>query len=43
MAVLDPPAIVCRVWRPTDGPDFGLETDPEELEAEIELHERGYW
>jgi len=43
VALLDPPAIVCRVWHPTEGPDFGLELDPDELETEIEQHERGYW
>jgi hypothetical protein len=37
MAFLDPPAIVCRAWHPSE------ERDPEEsvLELLLELHERG--
>ena len=40
MALLDPPAIVCRVWHPSEDPD--LEGDELELELELDLHGRGW-
>jgi len=40
MALLDPPAIVCRSWHPSEDPD--LDGDEDELEVELELHERGW-
>ena len=40
MALLDPPAIVCRSWHPSEDPD--LEVDEEELKVELDLHERGW-
>jgi hypothetical protein len=40
MALLDPPAIVCRVWHPREDPD--LEGDALELELELDLYGRGW-
>jgi hypothetical protein len=40
MALIDPPAIICRSWHPTEDPD--LVGDDEELAIELELHGRGY-
>jgi hypothetical protein len=40
MALLDPPAIVCRCWHPREDPD--LDGDEPELEVELDLHERGW-
>ena len=40
MALLDPPAIVCRVWHPRE--DRDLEDDELELELELDLHARGW-
>jgi hypothetical protein len=38
MALLDPPAIACRSWHPRED----RELDGEELELELDLHERGW-
>ena len=38
MALLDPPAIVCRSWHPSEDADL----DGEELELELDLHQRGW-
>jgi hypothetical protein len=38
MALIDPPAIICRSWHSTEDPNL----DADELEVEIGLHERGY-
>jgi len=40
MALLDPPAIICRSWHPTEDPD--LDGDDEELAIELDLHARGW-
>ena len=40
MALLDPPAIVCRAWHPTEDPD--LDGDEADLELELRLHEWGW-
>ena len=40
MALLDPPAIICRSWHPTEDPD--LDGDEEELAIEVDLHARGW-
>jgi hypothetical protein len=40
MALLDPPAIICRSWHPTEDPD--LVGDAEELAIELDLHARGW-
>ncbi len=40
MALIDPPAIICRSWHPSEDPD--LEGDDEELAIELDLHARGY-
>jgi hypothetical protein len=37
---LSTPTIICRSWHPTEDPD--LAGDDDELELELELHERGY-
>ena len=39
-ALLDPPAIVCRVWHPSE--DRDLDDDELELELELDLHARGW-
>ena len=40
LALLDPPAIVCRALHPMEDPD--LVGRPGELEQELELYKRGY-
>lgn len=40
MALIDPPAIICRSWHPTEDPD--LVGDDEEIAIELNLHARGY-
>jgi hypothetical protein len=40
LALLDPPAIVCRALRPMEDPD--LVGRPGELEQELEMYKRGY-
>jgi hypothetical protein len=39
MALLDPPAIVCRCWHPSEDPD--LDGDEAELALEVDLNECG--
>jgi hypothetical protein len=38
MVFLDPPAIICRAWRPAEDPDL----DGLELELELEFDARGW-
>jgi hypothetical protein len=38
MALLDPPAIVCRSWHPREDGDLA----GEDVEQELELHDRGW-
>jgi hypothetical protein len=40
MALLDPPAIICRSWHQSEDPD--LVGDEQELELELDLHARGW-
>jgi len=40
MALLEPPAIICRSWHPSEDPD--LVDDDLELALELDLHERGW-
>ena len=40
VALIDPPAIICRSWHPTEDPD--LDGDDDELAIELDLHARGW-